>query len=124
MTATKLIATCFVLILAAGLGGCGSNKECTTDEDCPYPETCIKGGCIDDSCPGGCPVGEYCSSGACYTCYGDQHCGEMCLDCTMNGTGESCIYFDYLDDWDCGCYGDWDCSSGLCCAANHCTACP
>lgn len=124
MTAPKLIIACCGLLLAAGLPGCGTQKECASDEDCPYPESCVKGTCLDDSCPGGCPAGEYCSNGGCYTCYGDQHCGEMCIDCTQASMGESCIWFEPQDYWDCGCYGDWGCADGLCCANYRCVICP
>jgi len=121
----KAILILGCLCLAASVCACHTKPECDADEDCPSPETCVEGDCIDDSCPEGCPGGTFCRSGYCYDCNWDDHCGVNCTDCTSNGIGENCIYYYYPSEgWGCGCYGDWDCLGGLCCNANHCSTCP
>jgi len=110
--------------VAVQFSACGNRHECTQDRDCDSPETCIKGVCIDDSCPLGCQAGEFCSYGTCYTCNWDDHCGFSCVDCADYGTNMSCVYMYPGDYWDCGCYSDYSCPTGLCCLGNKCVVCP
>ncbi len=108
----------------AVLPGCDweSPPDCNTDDDCPYPEECIDNHCIDNSCPGGCPGGEYCQYGYCSPCTSDWHCGLGCINCADQGTNTACVYHDHVNQYQCGCYGDYHCGSG-CCYLMSCTAC-
>lgn len=123
MDAKVFVRACLVCLAAGCLAACNTSSECSSDDDCPSPETCIKGGCVDDSCPEGCPAGQYCSNYYCYECTSDEHCGTSCLDCTV-GVDQSCRYIDPDYEWGCGCWWDGDCPSGMCCNYYHCSTCP
>ncbi len=117
MRTEDAIAIAGVWLLAFGLIGCPSNKDCSHDVDCPGTQVCKDGVCLFPSCEGACDPGEYCEGARCLPCDDDQHCGQACEDCTAGQENRACV------DGACGCEGQADCLEQQLCYQAVCTWC-
>src|SRR5438105_738483 len=80
----------FALVACALLSACGSGRgdECTASRDCPSPQICVSGRCVNSGCG---PLSN--------TCAGDAECnlGHRCT----NGCYRSTSSNDCQTDQDC-----------------------
>jgi len=114
-------------VLSAGLLACGphvSLQTCTTSADCPSPQTCVSGSCVNSACGVGAPT---CSADT--DCSSTQHCAAGCCvagapgtcttntDCTNESGTPVC---DPLTGSCVACVANRDCGIGFTCTNNSC----
>ena len=118
------------LLAAALLAACGSGRstDCAANRDCPTPQLCVAGHCVNSGCgplsescaaDGDCGLGMSCTSGCCRPggvsgCQGNQDClAKPTTPVCETATG-ACVQ----------CVQTVDCAPGKLCQKNVCQAQP
>src|SRR5205085_4858805 len=118
----------FALAAALACSGSHGARTCAADKDCPAPETCAGGRCVDTGfCVGSascsddstCAAGSHCDNGCCApgtsgSCRRDADCSAHPSTPVCDTGAGSCV----------GCLVARDCGAGKICENETCKALP
>lgn len=112
------------------LSACGSGRltACARDRDCPVPQTCEGGVCVNSGCGVGAPTcvddsacarGQHCAAGCCVagqpgTCARDADCASQADTPVCDTVRSACV----------ACVSARDCGPGRLCTGNACVGQP